>query len=207
MAKPDPVKPAESKPTLVSVESTASRSGSQERKGSNTGLWILGALVLVLGAFALWQSQQLSQANERIATLEDRVLGLDSQLWAAQTQIQTYEMQRGLVREAVTDISDRMTALREMVGALGPHDRAPRDGRRRPGRGLRPRGEAGGPRGGAGDDRRRSPGPGPRGNARPLGPHRAVPTPEPRLPVRRARLGDSPPRTDGSAQFLPRERR
>jgi TolA-binding protein len=119
MAKPDPVKPAESKPTLVSVENTPSRSGSQERKGRSSGLWILGALVLVLGAFALWQSQQLSQANERIATLEDRVLGLDSQLWAAQTQIQTYEMQRGLVREAVTDISDRMTALREMVGA-GP---------------------------------------------------------------------------------------
>ena len=119
MAKPDPVKPAESKPTLVSVESTAPRSGSQQRKGSNTGLWILCVLALALGTFALWQSQQLTQANDRIATLEDRVLGLDSQLWAAQTQIQTYEMQRGLVREAVTDISDRMNALREMVGA-GP---------------------------------------------------------------------------------------
>ena len=119
MAQPNPVKPAESKPTLVSVESTPARTAKQKRKGSSTGLWLLAALALCLGVFALWQNQQLTQASERIVTLEDRVLGLGSQLSAAHTQIQTYEMQRGLVRDAVTDISDRMNVLREMVGA-GP---------------------------------------------------------------------------------------
>jgi uncharacterized protein HemX len=113
------VKPAESKPTLVSVETTPTRGGSQEKRGSNTSLWIVAALALVLGMFGMWQNQQLTQANDRITTLEDRVLGLDSQLSSAHTQIQTYEMQRGLVRDAVTDLSDRMNALREMVGA-GP---------------------------------------------------------------------------------------
>ena len=121
MAQPNPAptnsKPAESQPTLRSVETTPARGSSE--KGSSTGLWLLGALALVLGLFALWQSEQLTTANERIANLEERVVGLDTQLVAAQTQISTYEMQRGLVRDAVTDISDRMNALREMVGA-GP---------------------------------------------------------------------------------------
>lgn len=119
MAQPNSAKPAESKPTLVSVETTPARAGSQERKRSNRGLWILAALAVVLGIFALWQSQQLTEAGARIVTLEDRVVGLESQLSSAHTQIQTYEMQRGLVRDAVTDISDRMNLLREMVGA-GP---------------------------------------------------------------------------------------
>ncbi len=119
MAQPKPSKPAESKPTLVSVETTPARSGSDERRGSSTSLWVIGALAVVLGLFAMWQTEQLGAANERISALEDRVLGLDTQLLAAQTQISTYEMQRGLVRDAVTDISDRMNALREMVGA-GP---------------------------------------------------------------------------------------
>ena len=125
MAQPNPTpsqtnsKPAESKPTLRSVETTPARSGSDASSGSSKGLWIVGALALLLGLFSMWQGEQLTAANERIAALEDRVLGLDTQLIAAQTQISTYEMQRGLVRDAVTDISDRMNALREMVGA-GP---------------------------------------------------------------------------------------
>jgi len=119
MAQPNPVKPAESKPTLVSVESTPARTGAKEPKRSNTGIWILAAIAGLLAIFALWQSQQLTDAGARIVTLEDRVLGLESQLSSAHTQIQTYEMQRGLVRDAVTDISDRMNLLREMVGA-GP---------------------------------------------------------------------------------------
>lgn len=122
MAQPNPIKsakPAESKPTLVSVETTPSRRGSDESEGTSMTLWVVGALAILLGVFALWQTEQLGAANERIGVLEDRVLGLDTQLMAAQTQISTYEMQRGLVRDAVTDISDRMNVLREMVGA-GP---------------------------------------------------------------------------------------
>ena len=47
MAKPNPVKPAESKPTLVSVENTPRREEAPPRKGRGTGLWWLGALVLL----------------------------------------------------------------------------------------------------------------------------------------------------------------
>ena len=56
-----------------------------------------------------------------MTALSEQVLGLQAQLSAANTQIQTYEMQRGQVREAVSDIAQRVLVLNEMLGGpAGP---------------------------------------------------------------------------------------
>jgi hypothetical protein len=61
------------------------------------------------------QTQRLDLATARATALSEQLIGLGAQLSAAHTQLATYEMQRGQVREAVSDISLQVMLLQEMV--------------------------------------------------------------------------------------------
>lgn len=86
------------------------------QKGARWGMWLLVLLVAAGGVTAWVQTQRLTQAEGRATALSEQVLGLQSQLSAANTQLHTYEMERGQVREAVSDIAQRVLMLNELVG-------------------------------------------------------------------------------------------
>ena len=107
------------RPNLVAVDPPAEKQGApasgEPEKRSNTALWILVVVALAIGVFGLHQTQQLEAAQAKNAALSDQVVGLEAQLSAANTQISTMEMQRGQVREAVSDLSERVLLLSELV--------------------------------------------------------------------------------------------
>lgn len=122
MAEP---KQADGKPTLVAVDPekgpprAGDRSGAAaappRRRGRLPLVWLLALAAAIAVVAALVQSQRLQQAGARIATLEERVVTLEAELSAAHTQIDTLEMQRSQVREAVADLSERVLLLSELV--------------------------------------------------------------------------------------------
>ena len=99
-------------PTKASPSPAAPR----ERKGTRWVTWLLLLLLGVAAVTAFVQSQRLAGAEQRATALSEQVLGLEAQLSAANTQIHTFEMERGQVREAVSDIAERVLLLNELVG-------------------------------------------------------------------------------------------
>jgi hypothetical protein len=87
---------------------------------------LLVALVAVTAITTWVQSQRLDRAEARANALSEQVLGLEAQLSAANTQIHTYKLERGQVREAVSDITQRVLVLNELVG--GATEAAPPPG-------------------------------------------------------------------------------
>jgi hypothetical protein len=135
-------KPASEKPNLIAVPSEP-RTGSdapsagstpsparpaplpanpQEKKGPPWGLWLLAGLLAVATVVGWVQSERLAQSEARVTALSEQVLGLEAQLSVANTRIHTFEMERGEVREAVSDIAQRVLLLSELVG--GPTEPA-----------------------------------------------------------------------------------
>ena len=118
-AKARPARDGGAKPTLAAVgndpeKDKDTRGQTAKPKRSRLGLWL--ALVAAAAAVAaLVQTQRLDLVTARATALSEQVIGLEAQLSAANTQIATYEMQRGQVREAVSDISLRVMLLQEMV--------------------------------------------------------------------------------------------
>ncbi|MGH0031130.1 MAG: hypothetical protein ACQGVC_15150 [Myxococcota bacterium] len=92
----------------------------EQEKGTRWGLWLLVALLVGVGAAAWIQTERLTTAEGRITALEDQVVASQAQLSAANLQIQTFEMERAQVREAVSDLSERVLLLNELVGGPSP---------------------------------------------------------------------------------------
>ncbi len=133
MAEPSPRDKAKgegAKPTLVAVGNDAEKKSSEsvvgratpaqtaaaaEPKRSRLGLRLLTLGAIAAAVAALVQTQRLQEVTARATALSEQVIGLGAQLSAAHTQIASYEMQRGQLREAVSDISLRVLLLGEML--------------------------------------------------------------------------------------------
>ncbi len=129
MAEPNPrdkARDEDGKPTLVAVgtkisepvvgkATPAQTAPAAEPKRSRHGLWLLALVAIAAAVAALVQTQRLALVTAHATSLSEQVTGLGAQLSAAHTQIATYELQRGQVREAVSDISLRLLLLQEMV--------------------------------------------------------------------------------------------
>jgi len=129
---PSEEKAGKAKPTLVAVGDEAKQKGpespvtapappqpAEQKRGSRLGLLLLLLVAVAAGVAALVQTQRLQDANARAGALSEQVIGLEAQLSVANTQIATYEMQRGRVREAVSDLSERVLLLGELVAGDG----------------------------------------------------------------------------------------
>jgi hypothetical protein len=112
--------PASGAPKQQKGQATPASGAPKQQKGTRWGMWLLVLLVAAGGVTAWVQTQRLTRAEGRVTALSEQVLGLQSQLSAANTQIHTYEMQRGQVREAVSDIAQRVLMLNELVGGANP---------------------------------------------------------------------------------------
>jgi hypothetical protein len=121
---------AEPKPKLEAVKEQASEAPAAGRatparaaeasKRSRGRLWLLLLAFLVATASVFVQSQRLAESQAVASALSEQVTGLQAQLAAAHTQIATYELQRSQVREAVSDLWDRVLLLGELVGRDSP---------------------------------------------------------------------------------------
>ena len=122
MANPSPL---DSKPRLL-------RGGEPLRvprgsRRSTPGLvWVLAGLLAFTVGAAVVQSQRLDRMTARADELAARSEALQTELTQAQARIQTLEAQRGLVRESVADLAQRVAALYEIVQPGGATLPAPR---------------------------------------------------------------------------------
>ena len=116
---------AEQKPRLVSVptEPAARPEKKQERRGVSSSLFWLVVVLLVLSAvgFAM-QAQKAGELEGQVQALAGQVEGLQVQLSAANTHLQTYEMHRTLVSDLLEKVNDEMSQLTQLVNSdpLGP---------------------------------------------------------------------------------------
>ena len=111
---------AENKPKLTAVppEPGPAQASEKERRGVSPALfWIVGALlVLSLGGFSV-QLQRAGALEERVAGLTGQVEGLQVQLAAANTRIQTYDLHRSLVADTVDRVNQELSLLTELVNS------------------------------------------------------------------------------------------
>ena len=122
-AAPKPAQTPKAAPAAAKASPAAAPARQKKQQGTRWGLWLLVVLFLAAGVFGWYQTQQLTAAEGRITALSEQVLGLEAQLAAANLQIHTYEMQQQQVREAVSDLSQRILLLGELVG--GPAEVSP----------------------------------------------------------------------------------
>ena len=88
--------------------------------------WVIAALLAcALGAAAL-QTNRLARMTERADQLAAESAQLRNELGDAQAQIRSFEKQRDLVRESVSDLAARVAALSQLLKpAVAPTPAAP----------------------------------------------------------------------------------
>ena len=99
---------------------------SNRRAAAPGLLWVLaGLLAFTIGAAAV-QSERLDRMTRRADELAAKSEALQTELTQAQARIQSLEAQRGVVRESVADLAERIAALYEIVQPGGAPRPAPR---------------------------------------------------------------------------------
>jgi hypothetical protein len=103
------------------------RSGERRKpRGASALSWLLaGLLAFVIGA-AVVQTRRLDRMTARADELAAKSEALQGQLSQAQARIDKLEAQRGLVRESVADLAQRIAALYEIGQPGGAPPPAPR---------------------------------------------------------------------------------
>jgi hypothetical protein len=106
---------ADARPRLVRDGAPAQPTPDTAERRVPSLVWVLlGLLAVTLGA-AVVQTERLDRMSDRAVRLAADLDATQIELAGARTQIRSFEMQRQLVQESVTDLAQRVSLLDELV--------------------------------------------------------------------------------------------
>ena len=107
---------ADARPRLVRDDAPAAapEADTSERRVPSL-VWVLLGLIAVLLGAAVLQTERLDRMTDRATRLAADLDAVQIELAGARTQIRSFEMQRQLVQESVTDLAQRVSLLDELV--------------------------------------------------------------------------------------------